>query len=449
MQGKASAKALRARRSGALRGHAKIPGDKSISHRALILGGLAVGETRVEGLLEADDVLRTAAAMRVLGAEVVADGAGAWRIYGRGVGGLSEPQDVIDFGNSGTGSRLVMGAIATTPMTAVFTGDASLRRRPMGRVLRPLAAFGAEYFARDDEYMPLAVRGSERPLAIEYEVTIPSAQVKSALLLAALNAPGRTRITQRECTRDHTEKMLRAFGAHVLVETLAEGEAIELEGECELRPASIVVPADPSSAAFAIVAATIVPGSDVTIPSVLLNPRRAGFIDVLKEMGANIIVENLRESGGETIGDLKVRHALLQSVDVAPERAPSMIDEYPVLAIAAAFADGRSKMSGLEELIVKETDRLAATVKVLLACGVRAQAEGGQMVIEGRGTLGVPGGARIAAEMDHRIAMSFLTLGLASRDPVSIDDTSMIGTSFPSFESLMRDLGADLSVPNA
>jgi 3-phosphoshikimate 1-carboxyvinyltransferase len=449
MQGQASAKVLRARQSGALRGRATIPGDKSISHRALILGALAVGETRVEGLLEADDVLRTAAAMRALGAEVTSDGAGAWRIYGRGVGGLSEPQDVMDFGNSGTGSRLVMGAIATTPMMAVFTGDASLRRRPMGRVLKPLAAFGTEYFARDDEFMPVAVRGAERPLAIECEVTVPSAQVKSALLLAALNAPGRTRITQRERTRDHTEKMLSAFGAKLSVEALKEGEAIEIEGENELRPASISVPADPSSAAFAIVAATIVPGSDVVIPSVLLNSRRAGLIEVLMEMGANIIVENRRESGGEPIGDLKVRHAPLRSVDVAPERAPSMIDEYPVLAIAAAFAEGRSKMSGLEELIVKETDRLAATVNGLRACGVRAEAKDGQMVVEGCGALGVPGGARVAAQMDHRIAMSFLTLGLASRDPVSIDDASMIGTSFPSFESLMRDLGADLSVPNA
>ena len=450
MQGQASAKPLKARRSGALRGRAVIPGDKSISHRALILGALAVGETRTEGLLEADDVLRTASAMRGLGADVVREGPGAWRIHGRGVGGFTEPGDVIDFGNSGTGSRLVMGAIATTPLTAMFTGDHSLRRRPMGRVLKPLSAFGAEYFARDGEFMPVALRGAERPLAIEYEVTVPSAQVKSALLLAALNAPGTTRITQRQCTRDHTEKMLSAFGARIAVTSLdGGGEIIELDGECELRPTTVSVPADPSSAAFAIVAATIVPDSDVTIPSVLLNARRAGLIEVLKQMGANISAENLRQSGGETIGDLRVRHATLRGVQVPAERAPSMIDEYPVLAVAAAFAEGQSTMSGLEELAVKESDRLLATTNALRTCGVEVEARDGQMIVQGRGPNGVPGGARVTTELDHRIAMSFLTLGLASREPVSVDDVSMIATSFPTFESLMRDLGADFSTPNA
>jgi 3-phosphoshikimate 1-carboxyvinyltransferase len=449
MHGVQSAKPLRARRSPGLRGIAAIPGDKSISHRSLILGALALGETQVAGLLEADDVLRTASAMRALGAEIHRAGPGEWRVRGRGVGGFAEPADVLHFGNSGTGSRLVMGAVATTALTAVFAGDASLGRRPMRRVLEPLTAFGAEYLARDGEFMPLALRGAARPIAIDHEVAVASAQVKSALLLAALNAPGRTRIVQRHLTRDHTEKMLPAFGAHISIEPVSTGgESIQIDGECELRSTTVDVPRDPSSAAFAIVAASIIPGSDIEIPGVLLNPRRAGLIEVLKEMGANIIIERRRESAGETVGDLRVQFSPLKAVDVPPELAPSMIDEYPVLAVAASFAQGRTTMSGLDELIVKESDRLSTTAAALKACGVSVEVRGVQMVIEGRGADGVRGGARIATEMDHRIAMAFLTLGLASREAVSVDDISMVATSFPSFETVMRDLGADFSSPN-
>jgi 3-phosphoshikimate 1-carboxyvinyltransferase len=449
MHGVQSTKPLRARRSPGLRGIAAIPGDKSISHRSLILGALALGETQVAGLLEADDVLRTASAMRALGAEIDRAGPGEWRVRGRGVGGFAEPADVLHFGNSGTGSRLVMGAVATTALTAVFAGDASLGRRAMRRVLEPLTAFGAEYLARDGEFMPLALRGAARPIAIDHEVAVASAQVKSALLLAALNAPGRTRIVQRHLTRDHTERMLPAFGAHISIEPVSTGgESIQIDGECELRSTTVDVPRDPSSAAFAIVAASIIPGSDIEIPGVLLNPRRAGLIEVLKEMGANIVIERRRESAGETVGDLRVQFSPLKAVDVPPELAPSMIDEYPVLAVAASFAQGRTTMSGLDELIVKESDRLSTTAAALKACGVSVEVRGVQMVIEGRGADGVRGGARIATEMDHRIAMAFLTLGLASREAVSVDDISMVATSFPSFETVMRDLGADFSSPN-
>jgi 3-phosphoshikimate 1-carboxyvinyltransferase len=450
MHGAPTARPLRARRSPPLRGIATVPGDKSISHRALIFGALALGETRIEGLLEAADVIHTASAMRALGADTVRDADGIWHVHGRGVGGLSEPEDVLDFGNSGTGSRLVMGAVATTRMTTIFTGDGSLRRRPMGRVLKPLAQFGAEYWAREHNFMPVALRGAERPISIDCELSVASAQVKSALLLAALNAPGRTRIVQRQLTRDHSEKMLTAFGANVRVEALAGGgEVIELDGERELEPCTIRVPRDPSSAAFAIVAALLVPGSDIEVPAVLLNPRRAGLIKVLQEMGADIVIGNLAESGGEQIGDLRVRASTLRGISVPPGIAPSMIDEYPALAVAAAFAEGRTRMAGLEELAVKESDRLSATANALRACGVNVGIHGAELTVEGRGAGGVPGGARVATEMDHRIAMAFLTLGLASRDPVSVDDVSMIATSFPTFESLLRDLGADLSVPNA
>src|SRR5579862_8230249 len=357
---------LTARRAGPLAGTAPVPGDKSISHRALILGALAVGETRVSGLLEAEDVLGTAKAMSALGADLLRDGDGMWRVWGRGVGGLAEPDCVLDFGNRGTGARLAM--------RAVLTGDASLRRRPMRRVLEPLTLFGAEYDAREGGLMPVTLRGAAHPLAIEHEVAVASAQVKSALLLAALNAPGRSRIVQRALTRDHTEKMLAAFGARIAVEALdGGGEAIEITGEIDLVPAVVDVPCDPSSAAFPLVAALIVPGSDVRIPGVLLNPRRTGLIDTLKEMGADIAVENARESGGERIGDLIVRASSLKGVEVPPERAPSMIDEYPILAIAAAFAEGRTVMRGLEELRVKESDRLSAIVAGLRANGVAVE----------------------------------------------------------------------------
>ena len=408
----------------------------------MILGALAVGETRVSGLLEAEDVLGTAKAMSALGADLLRDGDGLWRVWGRGVGGLAEPDCVLDFGNSGTGARLVMGAVATTAMRAVFTGDASLRRRPMRRVLEPLTLFGAEYDAREGGLMPVTLRGAAHSLAIEHEVAVASAQVKSALLLAALNAPGRSRIVQRALTRDHTEKMLSAFGAKIAVEALAGGgEAVEVDGEIDLVPAVVDVPCDPSSAAFPLVAALIVPGSEVRIPGVLLNPRRTGLIDTLKEMGADIAVENARESGGERIGDLVVRASSLKGVEVPPERAPSMIDEYPILAIAAAFAEGRTVMRGLEELRVKESDRLAAIVAGLRANGVAVEESEDGMTVTGGA---VAGGGTVTTHMDHRIAMSFLVMGLASHDAVSVDDVSMVATSFPEFESLMTELGAKL-----
>jgi 3-phosphoshikimate 1-carboxyvinyltransferase len=439
---------LEARRSGPLKGEVDVPGDKSISHRALILGALAVGTTKISGLLEAGDVLRTAEALAKLGARIVQEGDGAWHVHGVGVGGLAEPDDVLDFGNSGTGARLAMGAIATTPIAAVFTGDASLRSRPMGRVLDPLARFGATFSAREHGLMPVSLRGASRPIAIEYLVEVPSAQVKSALLFAALNAPGRSRISQRSLTRDHTERMLKAFGADIGVEELREGgEAISVTGEAELRPADIDVPADPSSAAFPLAAALIVPGSELVLPGILLNPRRTGLLATLEEMGARIEIANRHESGGEEIGDLRVRSAALKGVEVPPERAPSMIDEYPVLAVLAAFAEGRTVMRGLEELRVKESDRLSGIARGLEAIGVTVEELPDGLIVVGRGPDGVTGGARIATHGDHRLAMAFLVAGLGARAPVAIDDSTMMRTSFPKFRPLMRNLGADIGVP--
>ena len=440
----AQPRSMTAHRSGPLGGTVRVPGDKSISHRALIMGAMTVGETRISGLLEAEDVLKTASAMRALGGELLRDGDGQWRVWGRGVGGFGEPDEALDFGNSGTGSRLVMGAVATTPMTAVFTGDDSLRRRPMKRVLDPLILFGAEYEARENGLMPVTLKGAARPISIEYEVTVASAQVKSALLLAALNAPGRSRIVQRALTRDHTEKMLAAFGAKISVEPLADGgEAIEVTGEIDLKPAVVEVPCDPSSAAFPLVAALIVPDSSVTICGVLLNPRRIGLIDTLKEMGADVSIANERESGGERIGDLTARSSSLKGVDVPAERAPSMIDEYPILAVAAAFAEGSTTMRGLEELRVKESDRLAAIVAGLQANGVIVEETEDGMIVDGRGS--VSGGGTVATHMDHRIAMAFLVMGLAAREPITVDDVSMIATSFPEFDMVMKDIGARLA----
>ncbi|HWY14659.1 MAG TPA: 3-phosphoshikimate 1-carboxyvinyltransferase [Rhizomicrobium sp.] len=439
---------LEARRSGPLKGVALVPGDKSISHRALILGALAVGETKISGLLEADDVLCTAAAMRKLGVTVLHDGDGEWRVQGVGTGGFAEPDDVLDFGNSGTGARLVMGAIATTPITAAFTGDASLRKRPMHRVLEPLARFGAAYAARAGGYMPLSLTGAPRPIAIEHHVEIASAQVKSALLLAALNAPGRSRISQSALTRDHTERMLTAFGAEIAVEMLpGGGEAVHVMGEAELHPAMVRVPRDPSSAAFPLAAALLVDGSEVTLPGVLMSPRRTGLLETLREMGAAIEIVNRDESGGEAIADLHVRASPLKGVEVPPARAPSLIDEYPMLAVVAAFAEGRTIMRGLGELRVKESDRVAGIARGLEAIGVAVEELPDGLIVEGRGADGVEGGARIATNMDHRLAMSFLVAGLATRRPVSIDDSTMVRTSFPKFRQLMRSLGADLSVP--
>jgi 3-phosphoshikimate 1-carboxyvinyltransferase len=433
---------LTACRSSALKGVAAVPGDKSISHRALILGGLAVGETEISGLLEAEDVLNTAKAVAAFGSEARREGAGVWRVRGTGVGGWQEPADVLDFGNSGTGSRLMMGAMATTPISAVFTGDASLRKRPMGRVLQPLTLFGAEFEAREGGLMPVRLNGARWPLCIDHKVTVASAQVKSALLLAALNAPGRTRIEQGALTRDHTEKMLAGFGAEIAVEPLESGgDAITLMGQAELKACAVEVPRDPSSAAFPLVAALIVPGSDVLIPGVLLNPRRTGLFGTLIEMGADIVVENRRTSGGEEVGDLRVRHSVLHGVEVPGIRAPSMIDEYPILAVAAAFADGRTAMRGLAELKVKESDRLAAIVAGLKAGGVAVETRGDDLIVDGWGS--VPGGGIVETHMDHRIAMSFLVMGLASQAPMSVEDVSMIATSFPDFIELMQSLGAE------
>jgi 3-phosphoshikimate 1-carboxyvinyltransferase len=435
---------LTARAGGPLKGRVRVPGDKSISHRALILGALAVGETVVEGLLEGADVLNTAAVLRLLGADIARDARGLWRIHGFGVGGFAEPEQVLDHGNSGTGVRLMMGAIATSPVTATFTGDASLRRRPMRRVLEPLELFGAEATARDGSRLPIMLKGARNPMPVTYHLPVPSAQVKSAVLLAGLNAPGETTVLEREPTRDHTERMLAHFGAKLRRERLDGGlTAIALTGQPELTAARVRVPADPSSAAFPLVAALIVPGSELRLVDVMLNPTRIGLVTVLKRMGASIAIENERTESGEGIGDLVVRAGPLKGVEVEPEIAPSTIDEYPVLSIAAAFAEGRTKMTGLAELRVKESDRLAVVAEGLKACGVKIELGEDWLVVEGRGGGGMPGGAKVETHMDHRVAMSFLIAGLAAKAPVTVDDTSFVGTSFPAFAPLMKSLGAD------
>jgi 3-phosphoshikimate 1-carboxyvinyltransferase len=440
---------LAARRSGPLKGAVTPPGDKSVSHRALILGALTVGETGISGLLEADDVLNTAQAMRSLGATVLRQAEGEWRVHGVGVGGFREPADVLDFGNSGTGVRLTMGAVATTPITTIFTGDASLKRRPMRRVLEPLSLFGAVADAREGSLLPVTLKGARTPFPIEHRLNVASAQVKSALLLAALNVPGRSTIIERASTRDHTERMLRAFGAGITVEALPDGaSAISITGEADLVPTPIAVPSDPSSAAFPLIAALIVPGSEVVIRGMMLNPRRVGLIGTLKEMGADIAITNVRDNGGERVGDLIVRHSALHGTHVPAERAPTMIDEYPVLAVAAAFADGRTIMGGLEELRVKESDRLAAVAAGLKANGVNVQELADGLIVEGRGADGVKGGGEVLTHMDHRIAMSFLVMGLAARNRVRVDDGSMIATSFPNFQPLMNALGAAIERSN-
>ena len=426
-----------------------MPGDKSISHRALILGALAVGRTRIEGLLEGEDVLRTAAAVGALGAKVERGPDGAWTVTGVGVGGFAEPGDVLDFGNSGTGIRLMLGALASTPLTAVFTGDASLRRRPMGRVARPLERMGARILARDGDRLPLTLVGATDPLPISYTLPVPSAQVKSAVLLAGLNAPGETTVIEPLATRDHTERMLRHFGASVVTTaTAGGGRQIRLKGEVELKGGDLVVPGDPSSAAFPIVAALILPGSEIEIAGVSMNELRTGLLLTLGEMGARIERANVRTAGGEEVADLVVRASALRGVEVPAERAPSMIDEYPVLAVAAAFAQGRTVMRGLGELRVKESDRLAAMAEGLAACGVSVETEGDALSVEGLG--GRPRGtAEIAARLDHRIAMAFLVMGLAAERPVSIDDGETINTSFPGFVRLMNGLGASIAGPRA
>ena len=436
---------MTARKSGPLKGVAEVPGDKSISHRALILGALAVGETKVTGLLEGQDVLDTAKAMRAFGAEVTRLGEGEWSVHGVGVGGFAEPANVIDCGNSGTGVRLIMGSMATSPITATFTGDASLNKRPMGRVTDPLALFGARSYGRSGGRLPMTIVGATDPVPVNYTVPMPSAQVKSAVLLAGLNAPGQTVVIEKEPTRDHSERMLRGFGAELTVEDTKEGRVITLTGQPELKPQTVAVPRDPSSAAFPVCAALIVDGSDILVPGVSQNPTRNGLYTTLVEMGAVIDFQNPREEGGEPVADLRVRASSLKGIEVPEERAASMIDEYPVLSVVAAFAEGTTVMRGVKELRVKESDRIDAMARGLEACGVRIEEEEDVLIVHGMGPGGVPGGATAKTHIDHRIAMSFLVLGLASQKPVSVDDGSPIATSFPVFEDLMAGLGAQIA----
>ena len=436
---------LQSRRAAApLIGSITVPGDKSISHRALMFGALAVGETRITGLLEGEDVLRTAAAMRALGAEVNHDPDGSWRVAGRGIGGLVEPDDVLDMGNSGTAARLLCGILASHPLFAVITGDASLRRRPMRRVTDPLAACGARFDAREGGRLPLAVRGPKDALPLEYRVPVPSAQVKSACLLCGLNAPGITLIEEPEATRDHSENMLRHFGASVRIEEAGRGRIISLRGQPELRAADVVVPGDPSSAAFLVAAALLVPGSRLTIAGVGLNPLRCGLYATLAEMGAGIVTQNQRTEGGEPVGDLVVSYGALRGVDVPGERAPTMIDEYPMLAVIAAHAVGTTRMRGLKELRVKESDRLAATAALLAGNGARVEIEGDDMIVHGTGRA-LAGGGLVATHMDHRIAMAALVAGVAAEQPVQVDDAAFIDTSFPGFTALMNRVGGALA----
>jgi 3-phosphoshikimate 1-carboxyvinyltransferase len=435
---------LTARRCSPLTGRAQVPGDKSISIRALILGALAVGETRITGMLEGEDALNTAKAMQALGAHIVRAGQGQWRIHGVGVGGFAEPKQPLDFGNSGTGCRLTLGAVAGCPITATFDGDASLRSRPMRRVLEPLERIGARALASADGRLPLTLAGARDPIPIVFKPPVPSAQLKSATLLAGLSAPGETTVIEAEATRDHTEKMLKHFGADLRIDPFeANGRCIRVAGQPELTPQPVTVPADPSSSAFPLAAALIVPGSDVILKSVMMNPLRTGLLTTLGEMGASIEAIERRMEGGEEVADLRVRAGPLRAVEVPAARAPSMIDEYPILAVAASFADGVTIMRGLKELRVKESDRLAATAALLRGNGVKVEIEGDDLFVEGRGR--VAGGGVVTTHMDHRIAMAALVLGLASDRPVRIDDGSFIATSFPGFVELMNSLGADLS----
>lgn len=442
MSHSAEPRPMTSRRSASLKGEAQVPGDKSISHRALILGAMAVGETRITGLLEGQDVLDTAKAMAAFGAQVQHIGPGEWSVHGVGVGGFAEPEGVIDCGNSGTGVRLIMGAMATTPITVTFTGDASLSRRPMARITDPLSEFGAQIMSREGGRLPVTIHGAKEPLPLRYRTPVASAQIKSAILLAGLNTPGETVVVEAEQTRDHSERMLAGFGANIHSETTDEGHVITLTGRPELRAQPVAVPSDPSSAAFPVAAALIVPGSELRVPGVSLNPTRAGFYTTLQEMGANIDFENKREEGGEPVADLIVRHGPLKGVRVPPERAASMIDEFPILSVIAAFARGKTEMNGVAELRVKESDRIDAMARGLEANGVRIEETHDSMIVHGM--TEVPGGGRAMAHLDHRIAMSFLILGLAAAAPVTIDDGGPISTSFPDFIPLMQGLGADI-----
>ena len=435
---------MTAARGQPLRGRARVPGDKSISHRALILGALAVGATRISGLLEGEDVINTGKAMRALGARVTRTGSGSWQIEGVGVGGLAQPGEFLDFGNSGTGCRLVMGAVAGCPIDATFDGDASLRKRPMQRVLDPLTRIGAKVATvGEGGRLPIRLQGARDPIPIVYEPPVASAQLKSAVLLAGLGAPGTTTVFEKEATRDHTERMLSHFGAEVAVEIVGQGRRIMVTGQPELTPAQVLVPADPSSAAFPMVGALIRQGSDIIIEAVMTNPLRTGLFETLLEMGASIETLAVRRDGGEEVADLRVRGSSLKGVEVPAARAPSMIDEYPILAVAAAYADGVTTMRGLKELRVKESDRLAATAAMLQVNGVEFDIDGDDLIVPGRGF--VPGGGQVATHMDHRIAMSALMLGLGADKPVQADDVAFVATSFPGFPDLMRSRGADLA----
>jgi 3-phosphoshikimate 1-carboxyvinyltransferase len=435
---------LAAHRTKALGGRVRVPGDKSISHRALMFGALATGRTRISGLLEGADIMNTLEALRALGCPITRTGA-VWEVLGRGVGGLEQPAADLDFGNSGTGVRLMMGVIAGHDMTVRLTGDASLSRRPMGRVLKPLARMGLEVLDEGRDTLPLRIRGSADLIPIEYQLPVASAQIKSAILIAGMHAAGETTVVEPAATRDHTERMLSYFGAQVTATKRQGLRAVSIKGDAELAGRDVNVPGDPSSAAFLAAAALMVPGSEVTIEGVLINPTRIGFYTTLREMGADISFTNERNEGGEPAADIRVRHAGLEGVRVPPERAPSMIDEYPVLACLAAYASGETRMEGLAELKVKESDRLAATAVGLAVNGVAARVDGYTLIVEGG--KGVPGGGVVATHLDHRIAMAFLTLGLGADRPVMVDDAGIIATSFPAFRPLMEGLGATFSAP--
>jgi 3-phosphoshikimate 1-carboxyvinyltransferase len=439
-------------RASSLKGRAIVPGDKSISHRALIMGGLAVGETAITGLLLGEDVLRTATVMAALGA-IVEESQGLYRVWGRGIGGLTEPADMLDMGNSGTGARLIAGLVSAYPFTSFMTGDASLRRRPMERIIKPLSQTGAKFITRAGGHLPMAVTGTPLLMPISYDSPIASAQVKSAVLLAGLHAKGITTVTEPTASRDHTERMFRHFGVEVVTEAAQTASTqglngssrykVQVKGQPELSGRAINVPADPSSAAFLVVAALLVPGSHLVLPNIGINPLRTGLFDTLQEMGAQIAYTNRRIEAGEPVADLEVKYSNLKGIHVPAHRAPSMIDEYPILAVAAACAEGKTRMDGLEELKVKESDRLSAMASGLKACGVAAKAEGDSLIVQGGGPKGnVP--VTIPVKLDHRIAMSFLVLGMTGERPIAVDDASAINTSFPDFIGLMNGLGASI-----
>ena len=430
------------RAAAALRGTIAVPGDKSISHRSLMLSALAVGQSRVEGLLEGEDVLATAAAMRAMGADIVRQDDGVWVIHGVGVGGLLQPETALDMGNSGTSTRLLMGLVASHPITATFIGDASLSKRPMGRVIEPLSLMGAQFQDTPGGRLPLMVRGISPAVPIRYILPVASAQVKSAILLAGLNTPGETTVIEPIATRDHSERMLAGFGVELTVTPSPEGRVITIHGPAELKPQNIVVPGDPSSAAFWLVAGSIVPGADVTITNIGMNPTRTGIIAALKMMGADITELDARIVGGEPVADLRVRHAPLSAIEVPPELTPSMIDEYPVLFVAAAFATGTTIARGAEELRVKESDRITAMANALGACGVRCEEFEDGMAVTGTGGAPIPGGAAIATLLDHRIAMSMTIAALHARDPITLDDAAPVATSYPVFFDTLEKLGA-------